>query len=151
MNGYSAGQLPIIEFGFPGELRDRLVASVLSGQKTATTGLRIEWDLDGDPAPRAGEWFAVVDSHGSRVAVIEITEVRVLGLAQVDLAIAIEEGEGFGSVEQWRLAHEAFWNGYAEQLRSRLGDPSWELVDETPVIVERFRLLGRLDAAGALD
>jgi uncharacterized protein YhfF len=54
------------------------------------------------------------------------------------------EGEGFASVQEWRLAHEAFWNGYADELRIRLGDRSWCLVGDTLVVVERFRLLDRL-------
>ncbi len=139
------GELPVVAFGFPGELRDRLVAAVLTGEKTATTGLLIEWELDREPVPRAGERFLVVDSAEAPVAVIAMEEVRVLRLAEVDIAIAHEEGEGFNGVEEWRLAHEAFWNSYADELRSRLGDPSWTLVDETPVVVERFRLIDRLD------
>jgi uncharacterized protein YhfF len=137
--------LPIVQFGFPGELRDCLVAAVLTGEKTATTGLLVEWELDGDPVPRPGERFLVVDSTGVPVAVIEMSEVRVLRLGEVDLAIAQEEGEGFNSVEEWRLAHEAFWNDYVDELRSRLDDSSWKLVDETPVVVERFRLISHLD------
>jgi uncharacterized protein YhfF len=147
MNDDPIDDLPVVEFAFPGELRDRLLAAVLSGEKTATTGLLIEWELDGEPVPRAGQRFAVLDSSGARVAVIEMTEVFLSALAQVDLAIAREEGEGYDTVEQWRVSHEAFWNEYAEELRSRLGDPSWKLEDQTPVVVERFRLLGRLDGA----
>jgi len=137
-------ELRIAEFGFPGELRDRLVAAILTGEKTATTGLLIEWELDSEPVPRAGERMLVVDSSQVPVAVIELEDVRVVRLADVDIATAKAEGEGFLSVEEWRLAHEAFWNGYADDLRSRLADPCWRLVDDTPVIVEDFRLLDRL-------
>jgi uncharacterized protein YhfF len=133
-----------VEFGFPGELRDRLVAAVLSGEKTATTGLLVEWELDGEPLPEAGERLLVVDSAELSVAVIESVDVQVLCLGDVDIDTAMAEGEGFASVEEWRLAHEAFWNGYADELRARLGDPSWRLVDDTLVVVERFRLLERL-------
>jgi hypothetical protein len=31
--------LPLAEFGFPGPLRERLVASILRGEKVSTTGL----------------------------------------------------------------------------------------------------------------
>ena len=73
----------------------------------------------------------------------------MLGLGEVALAIAREEGEGFDSVVAWREGHEAFWNDYIEELRARLGDPSWALGDQTQVIVERFRLLGAPDAPSA--
>jgi len=137
-------ELRIAEFGFPGELRDRLVAAILTGEKTATTGLLVEWELDSEPLPRPGERMLVVDSSRVPVAVVELEDVRVVGLADVDMATAKAEGEGFVSVKEWRLAHEAFWNSYADDLRSRLADPSWRLVDDTPVVVERFRLVDRL-------
>ena len=139
-------ELPVAAFGFPGDLRDRLVAAILIGEKTATTGLLVEFELDREPLPRAGERFLVVDSAEVPVAVIEIEDVRVVRLADVDMAIAHEEGEGFNSVEEWRIAHEAFWNSFADELRRRLGDTSWALMDETPVVVERFRLINRLDS-----
>jgi uncharacterized protein YhfF len=137
-------ELRIAEFGFPGELRDRLMAAILTCEKTATTGLLIEWELDGEPVPRAGERMLVVDSSNVPVAVIELDDVRVVRLADVDIATAEAEGEGFLSVKEWRLSHEAFWESYADDLRSRLADPSWRLADDTPVVVEYFRLVDRL-------
>jgi uncharacterized protein YhfF len=142
-------ELRTAEFGFPGELRDRLVAAVLTAEKTATTGLLIEWELKGEPLPRAGERLLVVDSDEVAVAVIELEDVRVVRLADVDFATAKAEGEGYSSVGQWRRAHEAFWNSYAEELRTRLADPSWRLVDDTAVVVERFRLVDRLASCPA--
>jgi uncharacterized protein YhfF len=129
------------ELGIPGVLRDRLVAAVLSGAKTATTSLLVEWELDHEPMPYPGEHFAVVDSHAVAVAVVEIVDVRVIALADVDHTTAAAEGEGFASVGQWRQAHEAFWGSYRDDLRARLADPSWTLTDDTPVVVEHFRLL----------
>jgi uncharacterized protein YhfF len=146
MIGEPHGALPVVEFAFPGELRDRLVAAVLAGEKTATTGLLVEWELDGEPIPQAGERFLVVDSSESPVAIIELEDVRVLRLADVDIAVAQDEGEGFNTVAEWRRDHEAFWNSYADELRTRLDDPAWRLVDDTPVVVERFRLINRLDS-----
>ena len=140
------GRLAVAEFGFPGELRERLVAAILAGEKTATTGLLVEWELDGECIPRVGERFLVLDSSEVPVAIIELEDVRVLGLGDVDLAVAQDEGEGFNTVAEWRRDHEAFWNSYADELRTRLDDPAWRLVDETPVVVERFRLVQRLDS-----
>ena len=42
---------------------------------------------------------------------VETTEVKVLRVADVDLAFARDEGEGFHSVEEWRSAHASFWAG----------------------------------------
>lgn len=44
----------------------------------------------------------VIDSDDRPVAVIEMTGIRVVPLAQVDLAHVLDEGEGDTSVAQWR-------------------------------------------------
>ena len=49
--------MEVITFAFPGPLRDKLVAAVLSGKKTATTGLAIEGDADLSLAHDEGEDF----------------------------------------------------------------------------------------------
>jgi uncharacterized protein YhfF len=41
--------LPIFEFAFPGPLRDKLVAAVLDGTKTTTTGLLQDYEIEGEP------------------------------------------------------------------------------------------------------
>lgn len=77
--------LRVEEFAFPGPLRDELVAAVLSGAKTSTTGLLAEYEHEGEPLPRAGARGAVVDSAGQVVAVTETTDVRVVPLGEVGL------------------------------------------------------------------
>jgi uncharacterized protein YhfF len=134
--------LPTYEFAFPGPLRDRLVAAVLDGTKTSTTSLSQEYEIDGDPLPVAGGQAAVVDSAGRRVAVIELTEVRVGRLGDVDLDHARDEGEGFDSVAAWRVGHERYWHG--EDYRGWLGNPAFTVDDDTPVVLERFRLVAML-------
>lgn len=49
-----------MEFAFPGPLRDRLVAAVLSGAKTATSGLVLAYERENEPLPTAGQ-FRLVD------------------------------------------------------------------------------------------
>ena len=122
------------EFAFPGELRDRLVAAVLRGEKTATSSLRAEYEEDGRDLPRVGERGRVLDSDGQPVGVIETTEVRVLLAREIDLQFARDEGEGFETVADWWDAHDRFWRSYAE-------DPAWRLAEDTVVVAERFRLV----------
>jgi uncharacterized protein YhfF len=55
-------ELPAFEFAFPGPLRDRLVAAVLDGSKTTTSGLLQDYEIDGEPLPVAGSRAAVIDS-----------------------------------------------------------------------------------------
>jgi len=130
--------MPRAEFAFAGPLRDRLVAAVLAGQKTATTSLVVGYELDGEPMPRVGDRAAVVDSAHAVVAVIVTTSVRVVRLADVDLRHAVDEGEGHLSLQAWRADHEAFW--HSQECRAALGDPEFTVDDDTPVVLERFSL-----------
>lgn len=134
--------LPTFEFAFPGPLRDKLVAAVLDGTKTATTGLFQDYEIDGEPLPVVGARAAVVDSAGRWVALIELTEVRVSRLADVDLDHARDEGEGDDSVHAWRAGHEEYWHGM--DYRAWLGNPRFTVNDDTPVVVQRFRLVATL-------
>ncbi|MGI5483658.1 ASCH domain-containing protein [Streptomyces lavendofoliae] len=126
---------------FPGPLRDRLVAAVLSGAKVSTTGLLAEYEAEGEELPRPGERSALIDSGGREVAVVEVTEVRVLPLGEVDLTHALDEGEGYASVAEWRDGHERFWHGAG--MRRALGDPDFTVDDSTMVVAERFRVVER--------
>lgn len=99
--------LPPIEFAFPGPLRDLLVAAVLSGAETTTTGVLADYEAAGDPLPVAGELMMIVDSAGRPVGALEVTDVRVPRPADVDLRHALDEGEGFTSVAEWRAGHES--------------------------------------------
>ena len=128
-----------MEFAFPGPLRDQLVAAVLSGAKTSTSGLVIDYERANEPLPQAGQRLAVVDSEDRRVAAIELTEVRVVRLAEVDLRHALDEGEGDESVAQWRAGHEKFW--HSAEMRAELGDPDFTVDDDTLVVAQRFRLV----------
>ena len=131
--------LPRMEFAFPGPLRDQLVAAVLSGAKTATTGLVLEYERENEPLPEVGQLLAVADSADRRIAAIELTQVRVIRLADVDLQHALDEGEGDESVAEWRAGHEKFW--HSAEVRAELGDPHFTVNDDTLVLAQRFRLV----------
>lgn len=133
---------------FPGPLRDELVGAVLAGAKVSTTGLLAEYEAEKEEPPPVGERSALIDSDGREIAVVEVTEVRILRLGDIGLQHAIDEGEGYTSVADWRAAHERFWHG--EEMREALGDPEFTVDDETLVVAERFRVVELLDpVAGA--
>jgi len=116
---------PPFQLGYPGtELRRQLVAAVLSGEKTATSGL-----ADESEPPGPGDRFTLHDIDEQPVGVVELTEVRVVPAGGIDLDFARDEGEGFESVEDWRAAHERFF----EQ----------PIHDDTPIVAPRFRLVER--------
>jgi uncharacterized protein YhfF len=121
-------ELRPLELGWPRtHLRRDLVDAVLRGEKTATAGL-----LEGraEPESRPGDRLALLGFDDEPVGVVEITEVRVVPAGEIDLQFARDEGEGFESVEDWRLAHERFFER--------------PLPDETPIVAVRFRLVETL-------
>ena len=128
------------ELGWPGPMRDRLVAAVLRDEKTATSSLLSEWHSASEKLPSVGERQTLVGSDGRPCAVIEIVGIDVMPLGDADLDLARAEGEGFGSVEEWREAHERFWTGETGAAR-RSG---WRLDDDTQVVVERFHVIARV-------
>ena len=123
----------ICEFGFPGPLRDRLVAAVLRGTKTATSSLLADWQRDQEPLPSVGELQTVIDSRGALVATIEIAAVEVLRLGEVDDRVAVAEGESYSTAAGWRVEHERFWN---DEVLVEWGEDAPVLDDDTPVVVQ---------------
>jgi uncharacterized protein YhfF len=118
---------PPFELGYPRtKLRQRLVDAVLAGKKTATAGLA---ELE-EGVPEVGARFTLHDYDDKPVAIVEVTDARVLPAGEVDLQFARDEGEGFESIDDWHAAHERF---FEREIRA-----------ETPILAIRFRLAERL-------
>lgn len=130
--------LPALELAFPGPERDRGVAAILSGRKTALTGLLEIYRHAGEEVPTAGQRFAVLDSEGVPAVTIELVEVRVLPMKEIDDDFARAEGRGYSDVAQWRAAHEEFFR--SEGVSGFLGRTP-VVDDETLVVAERFRVV----------
>ena len=101
---------PPFELGYPRtELRRQLVAAVLAGEKTATAGLWSEYEAEGEPVPATGDRFTLHDYDDQPVAIVEVTDAKRVPASEIDVQFARDEGEGFESVEDWRIAHEHFF------------------------------------------
>ena len=123
--------LPPFELGYARtELRKQLVDAVLRGEKTSTAGLLDAYEADGTTPEPAGTRATLLGFDDDPVAVIEVTESRVVPAEQIDEQFAREEGEGYESVEDWRSAHEQFFGSPIEA--------------ETQIVAIRFRLVERL-------
>jgi uncharacterized protein YhfF len=122
--------LPPYQLGFPGtDLRRRLVDSVLRGEKIATASLReMHEPFTSDPLPRVGEHFTLVGYSDEPCGTVEVSSVEVMALDEVDLQFAIDEGEGYTSVEDWRAAGLRYWAPHGA-------------TGSTLVVCERFRLV----------
>jgi uncharacterized protein YhfF len=120
-------ELPPFELGYPRtELRRRLVEAVLAGRKTATAGLA----EPGEVAAAPGTRYLIHGYDDEPVAIVEVTEARILPASDIDLQFARDEGEGFESVEDWHAAHERFF----EQ----------EIRPDTAIAAIRFQIVERL-------
>ena len=128
--------LPAAEFGYPGPLSDRLIAAILTGAKTTTTSQLAEYELTGERLPEPGERYQLIDSTAQPVGVVETLDVQTVRLADVHLAHAIGEGEGFTEIAAWREAHQRTWN--SPEARGDRGEIA--VNDTTLVVLERFRL-----------
>jgi uncharacterized protein YhfF len=134
----TADDLPVLELAFPGPLRDSGVAAILTGEKTALTGLLQIHEQAGETVPRAGQRFSVIDSAGRPAAVIELTEVRVVPISTIDDEYARAEGRGYADAAEWRRAHEDFFR--SDGVAQFLGAVP-VIDDDTLVVTERFRLI----------
>jgi uncharacterized protein YhfF len=123
-------ELPPFELGYPRtELRRQLVAAVLAGEKTATAGLWSDYVAEGEAVPAAGGRFVLHDFDDEAVAIVEVTDARRVPAAEIDVAFARDEGEGFESVEDWRVAHEGFFQQ--------------PIAPDTEIVAIRFRVAER--------
>ncbi|MCP2343828.1 ASCH domain-containing protein [Actinomadura rupiterrae] len=132
-------ELPALELAFPGPERDRGVAAIEDGRKTALTGLMEIYEHAGEPLPEEGQRFAVLDSDGLPALTIELTEVRVVPIKEIDDDFARAEGRGYANAAEWRKAHEEFFQ--SEGVAEFLGHVP-DIDDETLIVAERFRVVG---------
>ena len=99
---------------------------MLRGAKTATAGLP-EPDED---FGRPGDRCLLLGFDDEPVGIVELIDVRVVPAGEIDLQFARDEGEGFESVDDWREAHERFFER--------------PLPDDMQIVAVRFRLVQRL-------
>lgn len=119
-----------IEFGSPGESRDRLVNFVLHGRKRATAGLLSEYEAEGELVEHAGELLAMVDNNGHHVGTLKVTRAEVMRFADVPDEFALAEAEGDLNAADFRASHLEYWTRNGETI-----------TDDTLVVTVYFDLL----------
>ena len=99
---------------------------MLRGEKTATSGLAEEGV--GPHAP--GDRLTLLGFDDEPVGIVELTEKRIVPAGEIEVQFARDEGEGFESVDDWREAHERFFER--------------PILPDTLIVAVRFRLVERL-------
>jgi len=119
---------PVWTFGGTVEESDALLALVLSGKKTAITGLLEEYESDDEPLPHKGDLSIILDAEGVPRALIRTVEVVVVPFSELTLDQA--EAEGEPDLDSWRRSHRTFWE-----------HESYEITDGTRVVWEQFTVV----------
>jgi len=121
-------------FGDSSKMADDLLKYVLSGEKTATTGLLAEYNHEQIPVTEVGQRSVILDGEKQPRCIIETTNVEVKAYNEVDERFALAEGEGFKSLKDWQEAH---WTFFSRRC-SILGiEPS----ETMTVICEEFKVI----------
>ncbi len=106
-----------IEFGTPGQMRDRLNNLIINGNKRATAGLLKEDYLDeGEEIEFVGERLAILDNQQKSIGIVKVTRVEVLDFKDVPSEFALAEAEGDLSGDDFRQSHLKFWNSVGIQV-----------------------------------
>jgi uncharacterized protein YhfF len=113
---------------------NELAALVLAGRKQATAGLLWSHEKGNRPLPQAGDFSIVTDFSGKPVCVIETCKVEIVPFEEVTAEFAAIEGEGDGSLQYWRKAHDAFFERECKRI-GRTPDP------RMPVVCEQFKVV----------
>jgi uncharacterized protein YhfF len=113
---------------------NELAALVLARRKRATAALLWSHETESKPLPKTGDLSIVTDFAGKPICIIETLKVEVVPFENVSKEFAATEGEGDGSLEYWRAAHEAFFGRECK----RIGRTPHARM---PVVCEQFRVV----------
>lgn len=136
------GRLRADGFGDSAALSEALLELIRSGRKRAGTGLLWGYEADGEPIAETGDVEIIVDHLGRPALVTRVTRAWVTPFDQVTAEYAAREGEGDGSLQDWRDGH---WRYYSREC-ARIGrEPSGSM----PVVCCEFEVLHVLPVPAA--
>ena len=95
---------------------------VVNGQKRATAPSLAELELGGEPVPQVGDYAVITNWAGAAVAVIETLAVEIMPFGAVDAEFARAEGEGDGTLEWWKAAHQSYYESVLAGTDYRVDD-----------------------------
>lgn len=122
-----------IEFGQPGESREKLNALVLDAAKRATAGhFERDYREHGEPLEHVGERLAMLDSNGVQVATLMVTRAELVRFGDVTDEFAIAEGEGDFTGDEFRAGYIPGWlaMGYEINDDTIVTNVYFELVED---------------------
>ena len=129
------GRPYIIEpFGDHPALADELGNLVLSGRKSATCSAVWSYEAEGEPFPKGGTLWMVLDGRNKPMCIVETIEVTMRAFKEVDEDFARAEGEDDLTLESWREGHKRFFTRTLAPIGRNFSE-------DMPLICERFRVI----------
>lgn len=129
-------------FGDSKPLADALADLVLRGIKRATAGSLWSFEAENKALPKPGDLSIVTDWEGNPLCVIETVSVEIVPFDEVSAAFAAIEGEGDGSLDDWRRGHASYFGREC----ARLGRTFTQTM---PVACETFKVVFKPQASTA--
>lgn len=117
-----------------GAAPNNLAALVIIGAKTATASSYVLYELDGEPAPKVGEYSILLDANDEALCVIRDTKAEKVPYKKVSKEQAYKEGEGDRSLEYWRSVHWPFFQKEHEEYSTPFTEDSLVLCEEFEVV-----------------
>ncbi len=121
-------------FGDSPEMADNLLGYVLTGEKTATSGMVLDFEYDNDPIPKIGDKAIILNGSNEPACIIEYIDVNLKKYNEVDEVFALKEAEGFKSLQDWRDVH---WDFFSRRCKV-IGTP---LHDELMIVCLEFKMI----------
>ena len=129
-------QNPFVAAAFAGrrEGTDSLIRLYRLGKKTAGSGLVADYESAGDPLPKVGAYWIVLDSRRRPRLLAKTLRTEINVFRDIPKAVARAEGEGDLSVSHWKKAHRDFYRPFLA---------GWGIadIDKAKVITEHFEIV----------
>ncbi|MCP2329398.1 uncharacterized protein YhfF [Hamadaea flava] len=102
---------PFVEAAFAGprESTDELLDLYLRGRKTAGSSIKEDFVTAGDPLPRVGNFWILLNSRDEPGCLLRTEKIAVHKFYDVPPEVAVAEGEGDLSLDYWRRVHQAIY------------------------------------------
>ncbi|HEY0096639.1 MAG TPA: ASCH domain-containing protein [Archangium sp.] len=130
----STRALDVFSFGAGPRMAAQLAHLVIKGSKRWTTGFIAAMERQGALIPHVGLQSIVTDGFGIPLCLLQTVEVRRVRFGDVTHDVAVGEGEGDLSFEDWHESHVRYFSREAREL-------GLEFTDDSLVFNERFEVL----------
>lgn len=117
-------------------IADELLGLYFAGKKTAGSSLVRSFEVAGDPLPKVGDYWMILDSKSRPRALARVVRNERRLFREVNEEVAIAEGEGDLSLAYWRKAHREFFTPFLAELG--IAD-----LEEAEILIEYFELVYR--------